>query len=155
MNMFASQFRVPGIALALLLPLMAGSIYCWSGNAPPASAAPPQDAKVTTLLQERLDTLKAIAAQTAKDYESGYSSVVQVHEAAEAVLRAELDLADSQKARIAIHEKLVAEAKKHEEHVANLAKTGKEQNLVVLRAKVHRLEAEIALEREKAKQPDK
>ncbi len=149
--MFASQLRLTGIALALLLPLIASGIYYWSANAPPASAAAPQDARMTTLLRERLATLQEIATQAARDFESGSASVVGVHEANEAVFRAELDLADSQKLRIAIHEKLVAEAKKHEEHVAHIAKTGTAQPFMVLKAKVHRLEAEIALERAKAK----
>jgi hypothetical protein len=138
----------------MLLLISSGS-YCWSGNAPPAPAAVPQDARVTTLLRERLATLQEIATQAVSAYKNGSASIVGVHEANEAVFRAELDLADSQKLRIAILEKLVAETKRHEEHVAHLAKTGTDQPFMVLKAKVHRLEAEVALEREKEKRPDK
>jgi hypothetical protein len=140
---------------ALLVLLFVGGTSFWSGNAPPAAAAVPKNAKVTKLLRERLAILRQIATQAARDFESGAASFVQVHAAKEAALRAELDLADSPKSRIAIHERLVAEAKQHEQHVAHLAQTGMDQPFTVLKAKVHRLEAEIALEREKEKQPDK
>jgi hypothetical protein len=150
--MFASRLRLAGIVLALSLPLLASGINSWSTNLPRASAAAPPDTRMTTLLRERLATLQEIAAQATGAFERGSASVMEVHAANEAVLRAELDLADSQKARIAIHEKLVMEAKKHEEHVARIAM---DQSFMLLRAKVHRLEAEIALEREKAKQPEK
>jgi hypothetical protein len=154
-NVFVSQHRLTGIALALLILVIAGGRTGWSVNAPPASAAEPKGEKVTALLRERLATLKEVAAEAVALYEKGSASIDQVHEADEAVLQAELDLADSPKARIAIREKLVAVAKKHEEHVSHLVKTGAGQPYMVLKAKVHRLEAEIALEREKEKQPDK
>lgn len=152
--MFSSQRRLAGIALALLLPLTAGGIYSWSANAQRASAEEPRDARVQALLRERLATLKDLATQTAAAYKGGTASFADVHAANEAVFRAELDLAESQRARIAIHEKLVAEAKQHEGHVAHLYQTGKAPSYLSLKARVHRLEAEIALEREKGKQPD-
>ncbi len=153
LNMVVSRQRLTGIALLLLL--LTGAVWLWSGNAPPASAAERQDAKVAALLRERLAALREIADQAAKLYARGSASVAEVHDANEAVLLAELGLADSPTERIAAREKLVAEAKPHDEHVAHLVKTGASDPLMALKAKVHRLEAKIALEREKQTQPDK
>lgn len=144
------QPRFAEIALAILLLFTVGSIYGWPIQQPKADAKVSKESKITTLLRERLAALKEIAAQAAKARENGTKSYVEVHEANEAVLRAELDLADTREERIAICEKLVTEAKKHEEHVATLAKTGQTQSFIQLKARIHRLEAEIDLERERA-----
>lgn len=147
------QTRLLASTLALLL-LAVGTAY-WSGRTPPASAAEPKESNVNKLLQERLAVLKEFAALTRKAHESGYVPVTSVHDANEAVFRAELDLAETVESRIAILEKLLAEAKLHEEHVSLMSKAGSGQAFMVLRAKAHRLDAEIALEREKMKRPPK
>lgn len=148
--MFASQTRSTGIALALLC-LTAGGIWYGFAHAPraEAEAEQPKDSKVKTLLKERLAILRELAAITAKAQKQGVVSFQEVHEANEAVLQVELELAESPKERITILEKFLAEAKQHEKHVAPAA--GQGEPVLVLEAKAHRLKAEIALEREKEK----
>ena len=152
--MLSSQLRRSVVTLAILFLLAASSIYYWSADAARASQARAAESRIKALLTERLATLKDLAAETVKSYQAGGARFTDVHAANEAMFRAELDLAESQKARLAIHEKLVAEAKQHEEHVGHLAKSETGRSLLPLKARVHRLEAEIAFEREKEKGSD-
>ena len=67
------------------------------------------------------------------------------------VLKAELELAKTDKERFAIHEKQVEVAKQIEELAEQHFKAGVARQVDVLNARADRLEAEIALERAKAK----
>lgn len=150
--MLTSRTRWPGIALVLLC-ITAGGIWYGYVPAPRASAEQPKESKVKALLKERLAVLRELAAIAAKGQQQGVVSFKEVHEANEAVLQVELELAESREERIAVLEKFVAEAKLHEKHVAPAAKQG--QSALLLEAKDHRLKAEIALERERQKPSDK
>jgi hypothetical protein len=81
---------------------------------PRAAAAEVKETKVTALLKERLATLKAIASQAAEQYKTGRASYTQVHEANQALYRAELDLCETREERVAMLEKMLEEAKLHE-----------------------------------------
>lgn len=142
------QHAVPVLVFLLLLT---GGIVDWPFAGPRADAAEPQDSKLKILLKERLAVLKEIAAQTEKAAKSGEVPFERVLRASEAVLKAELDLAESDKQRIAVFEKMVALAKQREEQAVNVVKMGQAPANLVLQAKVSRLEAEIALERAKSK----
>jgi hypothetical protein len=107
--------------------------------------------KQNKLLKERLAVVRQIAKLAADEYKAGTGSFDGVREANRMVLQAELERCDSDKGRVAVLEKFVAEARKLEEHAGRLSKTGMAPTRTALKAKADRLQAEIALERVKAK----
>src|SRR5207237_10825703 len=107
--------------------------------------------KVRELLKERLATLKEIAAQAEQAFRQNASSREEVMRARLQVHQAELDLCDSDAERIRVHEEIVAVAKEIEALINASQQEGVASSGVMLRARVQRLDAEIALERAKAK----
>jgi RNA polymerase sigma factor (sigma-70 family) len=103
------------------------------------------------LLKQRLAMAKEMAAQFEKGYQMGTVSLTQLLQAKDAVLKAELDLCESDKERVAVLEKMVASAKMSEETAAAMVQSGQASPTSLLEAKLKRLEAEIALERAKQK----
>lgn len=148
--MFSPRTRLVGIVVALLLAV-AGSAYYSILDPAWADGTGPQNSKLKELLKERHAILKGIAVQAAVNYQSGQASAESVHQANLEVLKAELDLCDSDKERISVLEKIVVLAKKRDEQAAQLAKSNAVSASFLLRAKLDRLEAEIALERARAK----
>ena len=135
--------------LCLTVVLLGGMI---GGRATSATGVDEsKDAKLKALVKERLATLQEVAKQTKEAYERGGASLNEVHDALHAVLRAELDACDSDKERITVLEKSLAHAKEWEKQIDQWAKTGQAPARVLLKAKVYRLETEIALERERNK----
>jgi hypothetical protein len=120
------------------------------GDPPPGGKADKED-KVRTLLKERLAVLKEMAAQVHERFKAGASSSAEVMRANQEVYKAELELCETPKERVAVLEKNLDATKVLEDHVAQLVKAGAVPTAELLRAKANRLEAEIALEREKAK----
>jgi hypothetical protein len=108
-------------------------------------------AKQKELLREHLAVVREIAKLSTDAYKAGAGSYDEVREATRMVLQAELEQCDSDKDRIAVLEKFVAEAKKMEEHAARLSKTGQAPMRTALKAKANRLQAEIGLEQAKTK----
>jgi hypothetical protein len=113
----------------------------------PADANP----EVRALQEERLATLKEIADEKEKVFRAGRGLPEDVLQARLLVLRAELELCDSDRERVAVHEKIVAMAKEIEETLAGYYKAQRLLHSDLLTAKANRLEAEVALERAKAK----
>jgi outer membrane protein TolC len=149
--MFTARFSSVGIVFAFLLLLITGSVRSGSANSARAQAEEPKNAKVKELHKERLAVLSQLVKQTEADYVTGRVSFDRLHQARLAVLNAKLDLSESDKERIAILEEGVAMAKGHEKTTAQLYKSGKIPASDPLMAKASRLEAEIVLERAKAK----
>jgi outer membrane protein TolC len=118
-----------------------------------AGPAEAKDSKLQQLLKERLATLRKLVDQTSRDYQAGRVSFDQVHQAMEAMLRAELELCESDKERIAVLKKIVAQAKEHEQNAIQRYKAGNAPASDALMATADRLEAEIALERAKTEKP--
>jgi RNA polymerase sigma factor (sigma-70 family) len=115
--------------------------------------APGKNSKVEQLLKERLAALRDIAAETEHRFKkTGTVPFEDLIQAKLAVLKAELDLCQSAKERIAIHEKIVALARELEAVADARFKAGRVPPGDLLKAKVNRLEAEIDLEREKARE---
>jgi hypothetical protein len=129
------------------LSLLLTSIWCMAATPSQVRADPTKDARLKELLKERHATLKEIAVQVAKAYEAGAASIEQMHDAEQTVLRAELDVCETDKERIAVLEKLVILAKKQEDRAAETVKRGINSPTATLKARAKRLEAEIALER--------
>jgi RNA polymerase sigma factor (sigma-70 family) len=108
-------------------------------------------ARLKALLQQRLALLKQIAAETEQAARQGSVPLQEVLRAKRAVLQAELDLCESDKERLVVHEKGVVLAKEFEQLVEKYFKAGTVPHADLLSAQAQRLEAEIALERLKAK----
>ena len=81
----------------------------------------------------------------------GRTSLAHVYEANHAVRKAEIDLCKTDKERFAVLEKMLAEAKDYEKAVATEVKAATAPATAGLKAKVSRLDVEIALERAKTK----
>jgi multidrug resistance efflux pump len=155
--MIAAKVRLVSLTSIPLFVLIALSAGYWSIASPRLGAqesAPPvtKGSKVKELLKERLATLRELVKlETLVYYKAGAGSYDQVHEAARMLLQAELEQCDSDKERVALLEKFVAEVKKQEQLAVQLNKAGRGPTGTALKAKADRLQAEIALERARAK----
>jgi RNA polymerase sigma factor (sigma-70 family) len=107
--------------------------------------------KLQALLKARLETLREMAEAAKQLYKENAASQGVVRQANLRVYKAELDMAETAKDRIAVLEKIADVYKDEEESVSQLVKRGMAAQGVVREARISRLEAEIALEREKAK----
>jgi hypothetical protein len=116
---------------------------------PSAEKQATEDSKIRKLLKERIATLKEMVREMEASKAVGRTGSDGVLKARIEVLRAELELAESQKERIAIHEKIVALAMEFEILAQESFKAQTLSTVDLLRAKANRLEAEIALERSK------
>jgi RNA polymerase sigma factor (sigma-70 family) len=109
--------------------------------------------KLRALLKERLDTLQKMADRVILLGKNGAASQGEVREANLRVYKAELDLCETTEERIGVLAKIARLHKETERQVSELHKRGAASQGEVLEATVSRLEAEIAVEREKAKLP--
>jgi RNA polymerase sigma factor (sigma-70 family) len=119
-------------------------------EAPPASGAG-DDSKLRGLLQERLTAVQTLAERVKRLHTQGTASQGDVSQAELRVYKAELDLCETTKDRITVLEKIAKVYTEMEDHTAALAKQGAASSESLIEAKLSRLEAEIAVEREKAK----
>jgi hypothetical protein len=147
--MLASHWRLLGVVLGIVLVL--GGIVGWMAIVPRAQAADAKDAKLKALLRERLAVRQEVTSMTTKMFQSGAAPLEQVHAASQAAYSAELDLSETDKERIAVGERMLAEARKYENDVSRMAMAGTTDPSAPLKAKAGRLEVEIALERYRAK----
>ena len=143
--------RVRFVALGLVALGFAGGIATWRGTSPRAVAAQGGDTKVKTLLKERHATLEMAAKVTNEIFKNGRASFGQVVEANRAMFNAELDLCETDKERVAVLEKMLAEARAYEKTVEVGREVAEVSYADALKAKADRLEVEITLERIKAK----
>lgn len=105
------------------------------------------EAKLKTLMADRLATAREMVDLTTKAYKGGKVSATAVHEAVMTLLDVEMDMCETDAARVAVQEKIVAEAKKHEQTVEQMVQAAQLATRDAIKAKLIRLEAEIALER--------
>lgn len=162
--MRANKLRCLATILASCLVLL-GELLCGAvvglpqakgleGGAPPSGtgASDKGNTKVKALLKERLETLRTLAHQIGEAYKAndGAVSFKHVYDANLMVLNAELELCDSQTDRIAILEKIFSAAKDYEAHIREGVQSGGVASSALVKAKIARLDAEIALERAKA-----
>ncbi|HJZ53544.1 MAG TPA: TolC family protein [Gemmataceae bacterium] len=96
-------------------------------------------------------------ARTQAAYETGKATFAEVAEANALLLKAELELCESDKERLLVYEKALALAIECEKVAVQRYHAGQATHASVLAAKANRLEAEIAYERAKARvtPPDK
>jgi hypothetical protein len=107
--------------------------------------------KLQTLLKERLEILQRRAEKMKSLRKVNAVSEEEVWQANLRLCKAELDLCETARDRIAVLEKIATICKQKEEHIAQLVKQRSVAFAAVDDAHLERLEAEIALEREKAK----
>jgi hypothetical protein len=136
------------LVLAVSAGLSLGSPRAGAQEPARAEAA---SAKLKELQKERLAILREMVKQAAEAFRSGRASYDDVGDASRMVLQAELEQCDTDQERIAVLEKLVAEAKALEERATQIAKTGQGTFRTVLKARADRLQAEITLERVKTR----
>jgi len=111
--------------------------------------------KVKELQKERIATLNQMADAITKLFQSGHGSFEEVYEARLLVFKAELDAAEKESDRITLYKNIVDELKKYEEFAATRVKAARGSQVSVLKIKARRLEVEIDLERQKAKEAKK
>jgi outer membrane protein TolC len=111
--------------------------------------------KVKELQKERIATLKQMADQTTKLFQHGSVSFEELCEARLLVLKAELDAAEKESDRITLYKNIVDVLKEYETWADGRFKSARGTMISVLKVKAKRLEAEINLERAKAKEAKK
>jgi RNA polymerase sigma factor (sigma-70 family) len=112
---------------------------------------PSNTPKLQALLKERLEAVRKMADRVRQLNKANSASQEEVRQANLRVYRAEFDLCETVKDRVAVLEKIANVYKEEEERMSQLGKQGAASQGFVLEATISRLEAEIALEREKAK----
>ena len=110
-----------------------------------------QSSKVRALQEQRLLVLRNLVRITTEHYRQGQTSSGDLRSATRARDEAELDLCTSNAERIAIRERIVAEAKMLEGQDANLVTNKLQSETLLLRATADRLQQEILLEQARAK----
>jgi hypothetical protein len=106
--------------------------------------------RIKSLLQARLATLKDIHDTLVRAQARGAASVDDVQQAKTAVLQAQLDLADTKDQRLKILEEMATEAREREQTTGKSVQTGSRPAIDGLRATLARVDAELALEKERA-----
>jgi outer membrane protein TolC len=132
--------------------LMASASSQQSGNPARKGQVEGSAKKVKELQKQRIATLKQLADTIASDFQSGIGSFEEVSEARLLVLKAELDAAEKDSHRITIYKATVDVLREYEQWTDRRFKIAPGTFSTVLKAKAKRLEAEINLERAKAKE---
>jgi outer membrane protein TolC len=145
--MFLRPVRV---VLLLLLVVLVG-VLCWRLGSRRADRENRDGPRVRELLKERLAAATEIYNSSLERMKVGVASPGEVHEARRAMLRAQLDLCESDKERVAVMEQCVEGAKEQEKIFRALINAGLLPPIDARKAEISRLEAEIELERMKAK----
>jgi len=94
-----------------------------------------------------LATARTLVDLTSREYKNGGVPFLKVHQAMMVLHRAELDACESDRERIAVHERMVAATKEIEKTVEELLRASEAPQSDSLQAKLNRLDAQIALER--------
>ena len=132
------------LAVTVVIALVTGVAL---RGALPVQAEQQPDGKLKQQLEELLVTLRSLATMTEHAYKQGNVSAEEMYQSQQKVLRAELDVAENQKDRVSIHERLAKMAADRETMFATLVKRSSASMADAINAKVERIEAEIALER--------
>ena len=141
----------------VLSAIVAGLGFCaalllTSERAAPKAAEPAPDAeKILALQKERRDLLREAVTSAEQAFRGGVLPYATVSRATANWLSAELDLAGNRAERIAIREKILAHTRDVEGITAETVKAALANHGDLLEAKAARLQAEIELLRERAK----
>jgi hypothetical protein len=139
-------FKVLSVpALGLLV------VSLWLPHSERVNAQISQSSRVRELQEQRLATLRNLVEITTEHYKNGQVSSDELRSATRARDEAELDLCTSKAERIAILERIVAEAKRVEEQDADLVTNKLLSRRLLLKATADRLQQQILLESAKTK----
>ena len=148
------KFAATVAGQSVILLVFWGSDYVFSQPGRGQEPVKPE-AKEDTLKQlcaERLAVLREIVKQTTEAYNSVTADYQELSAATQAMLQAELERSESDKERVAVLERIVAQAKEAEHIADQYSKTGASQSpRSALKARADRLQAEIELEKAKTK----
>ncbi len=139
------------IAMVVTLPMAPASAQD-RVNPPRKDQAQESAKRVKELQKERIATLKEMAEGVADLFQHGNVSFEEVLEARLLLLKAQLDAAEKESDRIALYKNIVDELKKFETFADTKVKAARMSMPTLLKIKARRLEAEIDLERAKAKE---
>jgi hypothetical protein len=146
--------RMPALILTVLAAtlLMAPAIPQDRVKPSPKERIEESAKKVKELQKERIATLKQMVDVDSKLERDRVVSFDEVIEARLLVLNAELDAAERESDRVTLYKNIVDVLKEYETFAERTAKIAKVTTASVLKVKARRLEAEIHLERAKAKE---
>ncbi|HEV3143994.1 MAG TPA: hypothetical protein VGZ47_08935 [Gemmataceae bacterium] len=150
-----ARFELPPVTCVfILIGVCAGCLALAASQSRADDPKPPasSESKIKDLQKERLAALRDMARLVGERFKNGSGTLEELREANRLVFRAELDLCGSDKERVEVLEKQLAEAKNLERSADQLVKLGGQlRTSSALLAKADRLQAEIDLERAKAK----
>jgi hypothetical protein len=106
--------------------------------------------RIKTLLRARVDTLKEILDTFVAAQARGGASLDDVLDARAALLKAQLDLGETKEERLKLLEQFVKEARDREQATRKSVQSGGSPPIDGMKATLARIDAELALEREKA-----
>ena len=134
--------------------LIAACLALFAGAAPTVRAdekAPAPEDKLKKLLQARLEAAQKVCDVRVAEYQAGRVAFESVAAAEKQLLTAQLELSDKKEDRVAACEKNLEFCTEIKKMAAARLKAGQGSPADDLQAECERLEAEILLEREKAK----
>jgi hypothetical protein len=144
--------------LAMILAVMASTVLMAPAS-PQDKVNPPRKdkteesaKKIKDLQRERIATLKQLVDVNSKLREKRQVSYEDVVEARLLLLNAELDAAEKESSRITLYKRMVDVLKDGERFAENAVRIEGGPPVRILKVKARRLEAEINLERVKAKE---
>jgi len=146
--------RMPALILTVMAAtlLMAPASLRAGVNLSRKDQAEESAKKVKELQKERIATLTEMVDATTRMFQNGKVSLEEVCKARLLLLTAELDAAEKESDRITLYKNIVDELKKYEDFDAKMVEQARGSQVSVLKVRARRLEAEINLERAKAKE---
>jgi hypothetical protein len=105
--------------------------------------------KVKDLLKQKLAIVKQLYEGAQVRHRQGAGDAAAVRQAKAAMLQVQLALSETREERIRLHEEMVESAREHEKEVAHLVRAAVATSSEAWKATIHRLDAEIELERAK------
>jgi hypothetical protein len=143
---------------AMILAIMVATLLMAPASPQDRVSSPHKDKteesakKIKEFQRERIATLKQLVDETSKLRETRAVAYEAVVEAKLLLLNAELDAAEKESSRITVYKSIVDVLKEGEEFAENAVKVGGGPPVRIFKVRAMRLEAEINLERAKAKE---
>ena len=146
--------RKPALILAVMAAtlLMAPASPQDKVNPPRKDRTEESAKKIKEFQRERIATLRQLVDENSRLRDRRQASFEEVAEARLLLLNAELDAAEKESSRITLYKSIVDVLKEGEKFAEDAVKTGGGTPVRIFKVRAMRLEAEINLERAKAKE---